>query len=393
MQKKKKGFTLVELLVVIAILAILAAVSVVGYLSFTEKAKESNDISLITQMNTILQGESATDGVNKTTHDAVLDLKDNGLDVTKLTPTRKGYEFVYDLSQDKFFLLDQEKVIAPTNSSLSAYKTDIYKFIGKDGKLSNEYSNYLKDDYLAKETLTTTSGIDVGNNETITNIKYKNTGAKKKAIIRTNGGTLTIEAPLDTIYHYGESTIVRVNAIGENSYHEMGIVSSLNVKVGRIVVEENAAVSEVFIEKDANIEGLKVEIKSSNNKLTIVDSTNKAANVVEGNNVSLVTPTYVSNVSELDAALWTNEKEYVVLSNDIYTNENGATGDICTTSNITINGNGHKIYGHRKDKTTGYSRYATLTFYAKTEKDYKVILKNLTIENDSNEECVAIAVN
>ena len=106
--KKKKGFTLVELLVVIAILAILAAVSVVGYLGFTNKAKESNDISLTTQMNTILQGESTLEGANKTAHDAVLDLQENGLDVTKLTPTRNGYEFVYDLSQDKFFLLDDK---------------------------------------------------------------------------------------------------------------------------------------------------------------------------------------------------------------------------------------------------------------------------------------------
>lgn len=37
----KKGFTLVELLVVIAIIAILATVSVVGYTAFIEKAKLS----------------------------------------------------------------------------------------------------------------------------------------------------------------------------------------------------------------------------------------------------------------------------------------------------------------------------------------------------------------
>ncbi len=39
---KTKGFTLVELLVVIAILAILATVSVVGYTSFIERAELSN---------------------------------------------------------------------------------------------------------------------------------------------------------------------------------------------------------------------------------------------------------------------------------------------------------------------------------------------------------------
>ena len=39
---KTKGFTLVELLVVIAILAILATVSVVGYTSFIDRAEVSN---------------------------------------------------------------------------------------------------------------------------------------------------------------------------------------------------------------------------------------------------------------------------------------------------------------------------------------------------------------
>ena len=38
----QKGFTLVELLVVIAILAILATVSVVGYTAFIDRAEQSN---------------------------------------------------------------------------------------------------------------------------------------------------------------------------------------------------------------------------------------------------------------------------------------------------------------------------------------------------------------
>ena len=41
----KKGFTLVELLVVIAILAVLATVSVVGYTSFITKANNSNALT------------------------------------------------------------------------------------------------------------------------------------------------------------------------------------------------------------------------------------------------------------------------------------------------------------------------------------------------------------
>ena len=51
---KTKGFTLVELLVVIAILAILATVSVVGYTSFIKSADESAMMQETHQIETII---------------------------------------------------------------------------------------------------------------------------------------------------------------------------------------------------------------------------------------------------------------------------------------------------------------------------------------------------
>lgn len=56
-KQNKKGFTLVELLVVIAILAILATVSVVGYSQFTTKAKESNDMTELHQYTTLIEAQ------------------------------------------------------------------------------------------------------------------------------------------------------------------------------------------------------------------------------------------------------------------------------------------------------------------------------------------------
>lgn len=50
----RKGFTLVELLVVIAILAILATVSVVGYTSFIDRAHQSNAQTEADQIKSIV---------------------------------------------------------------------------------------------------------------------------------------------------------------------------------------------------------------------------------------------------------------------------------------------------------------------------------------------------
>ena len=51
----RKGFTLVELLVVIAILAILATVSVVGYTSFITRAEVSNAQTEAHQIATVIE--------------------------------------------------------------------------------------------------------------------------------------------------------------------------------------------------------------------------------------------------------------------------------------------------------------------------------------------------
>ena len=60
----RKGFTLVELLVVIAIIAILSTVSVIGYTSFIKKAAISNDNALVTQINSLINGQRVFDAVD-----------------------------------------------------------------------------------------------------------------------------------------------------------------------------------------------------------------------------------------------------------------------------------------------------------------------------------------
>ena len=59
-KNNKKGFTLVELLVVIAILAILASVAVVGYTAFVDKANKSAAESEAHQIDTSIEAALMT---------------------------------------------------------------------------------------------------------------------------------------------------------------------------------------------------------------------------------------------------------------------------------------------------------------------------------------------
>ncbi len=147
---KKKAFTLVELLVVIAILAILATVSIVGYGAFSKKAKESNEIYLVKQMNTVLEASEALDGKNKTMIDALDDVLDGGYDLTKLTPTSEKYNIVWDSVNDRMVILNDQREIVFPKGKMSANK-GLYVIVSTDDEIKNtykDYSFYLRDNFL-----------------------------------------------------------------------------------------------------------------------------------------------------------------------------------------------------------------------------------------------------
>ncbi len=128
MKHSQKGFTLVELLVVIAILAILATVSVVGYTAFIQKANLSNDQATITMINKVLMAEEVF-GKPENITEALDALRANGFSYEKQVPYSTGYHYGYHNVTNRYYLLDKsnnvcypEGATVPTSELWLPYK-------------------------------------------------------------------------------------------------------------------------------------------------------------------------------------------------------------------------------------------------------------------------------
>ena len=263
-KKAKKGFTLVELLVVITILAVLATVSVIGYRSFTKKAQVSNDTSLVAQLNIALKANEATDGKPETPTDMLEVMEENGFNVEKLTPTTLKYNIVWNQEANEFALLN-EKNECVYGTATEDYRT--WKFLDQYEE-NTTYSVYLKGTSLS-EDLVIQAGLDVGKNDGISNIVYNTTTAQKSqnVVIRTNSldTNLTINAYVDengkgdVIHHYGKVSESIINQCANESYHEFGKVGYVELSKGHFVAEQDSKIRAIVVSS----EEAKVDTKES----------------------------------------------------------------------------------------------------------------------------------
>lgn len=136
---KKRGFTLVELLVVIAILAILATVSVVGYTSFIERAAVSNDENVASQLNQFLIALKADS--NGPFYGEEIN-EDNIWQVTQYILEESGLGELEPQSKQHFYFdLDTGKYVVMTDSAAG---------VSLAKKLFNYFANAAEPEYNAR---------------------------------------------------------------------------------------------------------------------------------------------------------------------------------------------------------------------------------------------------
>ena len=190
MKKNNKGFSLVELIVVIAIMAILAAVAIPTFAHFITKAHESSDAELLHNINYIFNASCLENGIDvkdvtaaewDKTNKCVINVKVNGVDNDKIEESfvlhfgemaKEEFYYIEDLWFDvaKHEFVDAAGVTDKTftfgNTTITISAKD-YAILSGDNAFSNRGSEALLGDVGTLENLLETG---IGN-DVLTSVK------------------------------------------------------------------------------------------------------------------------------------------------------------------------------------------------------------------------------
>ena len=101
----KKGFTIVELVIVIAVIAILAAVLIPTFSNLIKKANISNDVAIAKNLNTAISVAGVLEGVDSF-EDAIAAVREQGFLLANLNTKTEACYFVWEAQSKQFLLVD-----------------------------------------------------------------------------------------------------------------------------------------------------------------------------------------------------------------------------------------------------------------------------------------------
>lgn len=247
---KKRGFTIIELVIVIAVIAILAAVLIPTFANIIQKANVANDVALARNMNTILIADEATNGRSTDMYDVLIALEQGGFKLENLNPRADGNVFAWDKANNQIVYLDKKNPDKPIFQAkeIGANKGDLYITTRKAEVFADYpgYSYYFASDISGNITLDEGSCLDTGEFALNGNVSVKTN--KDVEIQGTINGTITVDSANGKITNYSVVNNVVIVNTASTSYHERGHVAAMEIKdslTGKVVLENDAYVEKL----------------------------------------------------------------------------------------------------------------------------------------------------
>lgn len=289
---KKRGFTIIELVIVIAVIAILAAVLIPTFANIIQKANVANDVALARNMNTILIADEATNGRSTDMYDVLIALEQGGFKLENLNPRADGNVFAWDKANNQIVYLDKnsDKPIFQAKE-IGNNKGDLYITTRKAEVFADYpgYSYYFASDISGNITLDEGSCLDTGEFALTGNVSVVT--KKDVEIHGTINGTITVDSTSGKITNYSVVKNVVIKNTAPTSYHERGhVVEAMEI--------QNSLTGKVVLENDAYVE------KLTNNKTNGTVESKGYVKAVDGSDTETVKPTtgtgYVLEIGTYD---------------------------------------------------------------------------------------------
>lgn len=416
---KKRGFTIIELVIVIAVIAILAAVLIPTFANIIQKANVANDVALARNMNTILIADEATNGRSTDMYDVLIALEQGGFKLENLNPRADGNVFAWDKANNQIVYLEkgsakpifQAKEIGDNKGDLYITTRKAEVFADYPG-----YSYYFASDIKGDITLKGGSCLDTGEFALDGNVYVQTENDVE--IHGTIKNTITVNSPNGKITNYSVVENVVIEKTASTSYHERGHVGAMEIKdslTGKVVLENDA-----YVEKLTN-NGTSGTVESKGYVKAVDENSSNTSVTANPNEYVLEIGTYdqlVNFRNKVNAGA-SYSGTTVKLTADIDISERAWTPigavyrrDINAKSSVfqgTFDGQGHKITGLTNtgfkissvfsggNDTTpeGYKEYVFGLFgsvYNATIKDIVMANVNIDLACDEKEKVVGDSV-
>lgn len=275
---KKRGFTIIELVIVIAVIAILAAVLIPTFANIIQKANVANDVALARNMNTILIADEATNGRSTDMYDVLIALEQGGFKLENLNPRADGNVFAWDKANNQIVYLEKgsTKPIFQAKE-IGANKGDLYITTRKAEVFADYpgYSYYFASDISGDITLKGGSCLDTGEFALKGNVSVETDNDVE--IHGTIEKTITVNSKSGKITNYSVVKNVVIVNTAPTSYHERGHVAAMEIK--------DSLTGKVVLENDAYVE------KLTNNRTNGTVESKGCVKAVDGSNKDSVTVT------------------------------------------------------------------------------------------------------
>ena len=251
----KRGFTIMELVIVIAVIAVLAAVLIPTFANITDRANESAEEQTVKNLNTILSSEEVLGNRALTMSQAIDIAAAGGYNVSAFTPTDGENDILWNQTTNSFVLAGPDGDIIYSDGSVSGKAGNTFwKIYNTEAEITadkedgaNKYSIYLADNFAISGILSVTSGVDVGNNVDIS-ISYSD-NQPETVIFNTNDGSLTVNNANATVNHYGTIATATITAVDSSDcYTEYGTVTErLTIHAGKLVIPSGVTVPALYV--------------------------------------------------------------------------------------------------------------------------------------------------